>query len=58
MLLKHAVDEDGHHVLATGSAAEVGGVAVVVLREPDGAVRGLEIHAGRVTGLVFEREPE
>lgn len=36
---------------------EVGGVAVVVLRGPDEAIEGLEIHAGRVTGLVFEREP-
>jgi hypothetical protein len=35
---------------------EVGGVAVVVLRRPDRSIEGLELHAGRVTGLVFERE--
>ena len=35
---------------------EVGGVAVVVLRDGSGAVQGLEIHAGRVTGLVFRRQ--
>jgi CubicO group peptidase (beta-lactamase class C family) len=35
---------------------EVGGVAVLVLKDGSGTVEGLEIHAGRVTGLVFSRE--
>jgi CubicO group peptidase (beta-lactamase class C family) len=35
---------------------EVGGVAILVRRDESGTITGLEIHAGRVTGLVLERE--
>jgi CubicO group peptidase (beta-lactamase class C family) len=35
---------------------EVGGVAILVRRDEAGAVTGLEIHAGRVTGLVLDKE--
>ena len=35
---------------------EVGGVAILVQRDEAGTVTGLEIHAGRVTGLVLEKE--
>jgi hypothetical protein len=35
---------------------EVGGVAILVRRDESGAVTGLEVHAGRVTGLILERE--
>ncbi|MEJ2207299.1 MAG: serine hydrolase, partial [Gemmatimonadota bacterium] len=35
---------------------EVAGVALLVVRDSDGAVDGFEIHAGRVRGLFFQRE--
>jgi CubicO group peptidase (beta-lactamase class C family) len=35
---------------------EVGGVAILVRKDETGAVTGLEIHAGRVTGLALEKE--